>query len=84
MYAGVVDNQINKGLLLSLPVFFKSVNIWQSYEQEGGCLVHFMCLATTLLQTKKMHDRPTIHICARNYAKYSRILINNKPAINQQ
>jgi len=36
MYAGVVDKQIKKGLLLSLPVFFKSVNIRQSYEQEGG------------------------------------------------
>jgi len=72
MYVEVVDNQIKKGLLLSLPVFFKSVNIRQSYEQEGGRLVHFVCLATTLLQTKKMHD--TIHLCAHNYAKYSRIL----------
>jgi len=24
------------------------VNIWQSYKQEGGCLVHFVRLATTL------------------------------------
>jgi len=32
---GVVDNQIKKGLLLNLQVkiFFKSVNIWQSYKQ---------------------------------------------------
>ena len=73
MYAGVVDNQIKKRFIAeSASIFFKSVNIWQSYEQDGGCLVHFMCLATTLLQTKKMHD--TIHLCARNYAKYSRIL----------
>ena len=28
--------------LCTLPVsdFFKSVNIWQSYKQERGCLVH--------------------------------------------
>jgi len=31
---GVANNQIKKGLLLSLSVnFFKSVNIWQSYKQ---------------------------------------------------
>jgi len=31
---GVVNNQIKKGLLLHLQViFFKSVNIWQSYKQ---------------------------------------------------
>jgi len=48
---GVADNQIKKGLLPSLLVnFFKSVNIWQRYKQEGGCLVHFVCLATTLLK----------------------------------
>jgi len=28
--------------MLSLRVnIFKSVNIWKSYEQERGCLVHF-------------------------------------------
>jgi len=43
-YGGVNNNQIKKGLLLSLTVkefFLKSVNIWQSYKQERGCLVHF-------------------------------------------
>jgi len=35
---GVVNNQIKKGLLLSVRMkFFKSVNIWQSYKQERGC-----------------------------------------------
>ena len=24
--------------------FFKSVNMWQSYKQEGDCLVHFLRL----------------------------------------
>jgi len=40
-YGGVVNNQIKKGLLLSLWVKkLKSVNIWQSYKQERGCLMH--------------------------------------------
>jgi len=47
---GVVNNQIKKGLLLSLSVnFFKSNIIWQRYTREGGCLMHFVRLATTLL-----------------------------------
>jgi len=50
-YSGVVNNQIKKGLLLSLRViFFKSVNIWQSYKQERSCLMHFAHLANTLLK----------------------------------
>jgi len=28
----------------------KSVNIWQSYEQQRGCLMHFARLANTLLK----------------------------------
>jgi len=49
---GVVNNQIKKGLLPSLRVkiFFKLVNIWQSYKQECDCLMHFVCLANTLLK----------------------------------
>ena len=30
--------------------FFKSANIWQSYKQERGCLMHFARLANTLLK----------------------------------
>ena len=30
-----------------MKIFFKSVNIWQRYKQEGGCLVHVVHLATT-------------------------------------
>ena len=46
---GVVNNQIKKDLLLSVWVkkTFKSVNIWQSYKQERGCLMHFARLANT-------------------------------------
>ena len=69
----VVNNQIKKSLLLSLPVnFFKSVNIWQSYEQEGASLVHFMCLATKLLKDKESARHNPLS--CRNYAKYSPIL----------
>jgi len=55
---GVVNNQIKKGLLLSLRVkrFLKSVNIWQIFgffKQERGCLIHFVCLANTLLKDEE-------------------------------
>jgi len=49
----VVNNRIKKGLLLSLSLnqfFFKSINIWQSYKQESGCLVHFLRLLTVWWQ----------------------------------
>ena len=52
---GVVNNDIKKGLLLSVWVktIFKSVNIWQSYKQEHGCLMHFAFLANTLLKDEE-------------------------------
>jgi len=41
------------------------VNIWQSYKEEGGCLVHYVRLATTLLQVEDsaLHNAPF----ARNF-----------------
>jgi len=57
----VVDNQIKKGLLLSLLVIFKSVNIWRSYQQERGCLVQFVRLASTLLKDDES-DETTIFV----------------------
>ena len=51
---GVVNNQIKKGLLLSLWVKkTKSVNIWQSYKHERDCLVHFARLANTSLKDEE-------------------------------
>ena len=42
---GIVNNQITKGLLLSLSVRkLKSVNIWQSYKQERDCFMRFIRL----------------------------------------
>ena len=65
---GVVNNQIKKGLLLTLSVKKKSkfVNIWQSYKQEGGCLVH---LANTLLKVKESARHNPPFSCF--YAKYA-------------
>ena len=31
----------------------KSVNIWKSYKEERGCLMHFARLANTLLKDEK-------------------------------
>jgi len=46
----------------------KSVNIWQSYKQEGGCFMHFARLANTLLKDEEsVRDN---HILARNFVKY--------------
>jgi len=52
---------------------FKSVNIWQSYKQEGGCLMHSVRLATTAKVEESAHD--TIHLLASSHAKYSPILL---------
>jgi len=47
--------------------FFKSVNIWQSYNQERGCLMHFARLAITLLKDKES-ARGSVFAC--NFAKF--------------
>jgi len=59
--AGAVNNQIKKGLLLSLSLnfFFNSVNIWQSYKQERGCLVHFLRLLQRGDRAHKVHETTT-------------------------
>jgi len=52
---GVVNNQIKKGLLMSpwVEKRLKSVYIWQSYKPKRGCLMHFACLANTLLKDEE-------------------------------
>ena len=56
-YDVIVNNQIKKGLLLSLSVkkFLKSVNIWQSYKQQCVCLEHFLCLLAVWWPVHKVH-----------------------------
>jgi len=61
------------------------MNIWQSYKQEGGCLVHFVRLTTTLLSRRKCTTQSTFFAC--NYAKYLPIrkvftgTLSNKPCL---
>ena len=70
---GVVNNQIRKGLSLSLSVnYFKPVNIWQSYKQERDCVVHFLrLLAVCWPGVQSAWDN---HALACNFAKYSPML----------
>ena len=49
---GIVDNQTKTAESAS-EICFKSVNIWQSYKQERGCLTHFARLANTLLKDEE-------------------------------
>ena len=48
------------------------MNIWQSYKQERGCLMHFARLANTLL--KDAENARDNHVLAFNFARYSPIL----------
>jgi len=71
--SGVVDNQLKKGLLLSLWVktIFKSVNIWQSYKQERDCLIHFLRLLA--VRWPSAQSARNNHVLACNFATYSLI-----------
>jgi len=64
-------------------IFFKSVNICQSYKQERGCLMHFAHLANTLLKDEE--SARDNHVLACNFAKYLPIKNNSltDSAINQ-
>jgi len=73
-YDDVFNNQIKKGLLMSLRVkkSIKSVNIWQSYKHESDCFVHFVRLANALLKDEE--SARDNHVLACNFAKYLPIL----------
>ena len=59
---------------MSLPlVFFKSVNIWQSWKQEGGCLVHFVRLTTTLLKVEESARDNHVLACYLSFIAFSGI-----------
>ena len=79
-YGEVFNNQINKGLLLSLRVknFLQSVNIWQSYKQERDCLVHFVRLANTLLKDEESardSHVPTCTFAKPNIYRFKKIAL---------
>ena len=68
---GIVNNQIKKGLLLSLWVkkfFIISVSIWQSYKQEHDCLMHFALLTNTLLKDEE--SARDNHVLACNFTDF--------------
>jgi len=46
----------------------KLVNIWQSYKEEHGCLMHFARLANTI--QKDEESAPGNHVHACNFARY--------------
>ena len=71
---GVANNQIRRGLLLSLSVNFlcKSVSIWQSYKNKRVCLVHFLRhLALCWPGAQSAWDNRAL---ACNFAKHSPIV----------
>ena len=82
----VLNNQIKKGTCWAWVIFFKSMNIWQSYKQVRGCLVLFAGLANTLLKDEE--SARDNHVFACNFAKYSLTLkffftlrLSNKPLL---
>jgi len=58
---GVVNNQIKKGLLLSLQVkvVLQLVNIWHSYKQERDCFMHFFRLLAVCWPNAQVHETIT-------------------------
>jgi len=80
---GVVNNQIKKGLLLSLTVKkIKSVNIWQSYKQESDCLAHFLRLLAVCWPARKVHETTTLLLVTLpNIHRFKKIThtLSNKP-----
>ena len=70
-YGGGVNNHIEKGLPVEKKL--KSVNIWQSYKQERGCLVHFARLANTLLRDEE--NARDSHVLACKFVKYSPVVV---------
>jgi len=50
---GIVNNQRFIAESVS-ECFFKSVNIWQTYKQERGCLVHLCAWPTHCYKTAKV------------------------------
>ena len=64
--------------------FFKSVNIWQSYKQESGCIVHFArAWPPHCWKTKKVNETTTLLLVTLpNIHKFKKIFtdrLSNKP-----
>ena len=53
-YSGVVNNQIKKKLIAESANAKKCIGKYlENLQEEGGCLVHFVRLATTLLKSRR-------------------------------
>jgi len=73
----VVNNHIKKKFIAvsAIAKLLKSVNIWQRYKQERGCLVYFLCLLVHVVCLPGAQSARDNHVLACNFAKYSHILI---------
>ena len=56
MSPGMLRRDISRRFIIIINIII----IWQSYKQTGGCLVHFACLADTLLEDEESarHNPP--------------------------
>jgi len=63
-------------------ISFKYVNIWQSYQQERGCLMHFARLANTSLKDEESaRDNDVLACIFAKYLPIKKLLTDS--AINQ-
>jgi len=69
---GVVNNQIKKGLLLSVSEIFLNQWIFGKVTSKSVVLMHFAHLANTLLKDEENAWNNHVFVC--NFAKYSPIL----------
>jgi len=77
---GVVNNQIEKGLLPSLPL--EKIKVGQylaSYKEEGGCLVDFVHMATISLKVEESerHNPPLLPVTMPDFFLIKNIFLNN-------
>jgi len=58
--------------------FFKSVNIWQSYKQEHGCLVHFRSYSFSSALARRTKCMRQIFTDLQNFSVADLYLIGNR------
>jgi len=76
---GLLITKLKKVYCWVCECFFKLANIWQSYKQKRGCLMHFARLANTLL---KDEESESVKIW-QNYGHESRAPFYGPPFICQ-
>jgi len=63
------QTQVSRYLKGNTSLDFKSMNVWQIYRQECGCLVLYARLSNALLKDEE--SARDNHVLALNFAKYS-------------